>query len=273
MTAIDQTTGAAYRIEHPSMLDVMRDLRIPATDPGPGDQMPSFDLPTISGGRFASEQFDGTGQPTLVVFGSLTCPITESAGEGLVRLHRRYGSSVRFVLVDVREAHPGASAPQPIDPVDKVRHAEQLAAHHQLPFEVAVDDVDGSLHRAVGTRPSSAYLVDPDGTIVFRAHWSNLTDDLDEALAAVTEGRAVPNSTVGGTFRSMAKMTGYAPVAFDNAGPGAMADTWRAAAPFAAMITASTLFAFLPPERRGVPAMAALAAALGVVVAVLVVVT
>jgi hypothetical protein len=250
----------------------LRDLRIPATDPGPGDLMPSFDLPTTVGGRFASDQFDGTGQPTLVVFGSLTCPITESAGEGLVRLHRRYGSSVRFVLVDVREAHPGESAPQPMDPVDKVRHAEQLAEHHQLPFEVAIDDIDGSLHRAVGTRPSSAYLVDPDGTIVFRAHWSNLTEDLDEALAAVVEGRAVPNPTVGGTIRSMAKMTGYAPAAFDNAGPGAMADTWRAAAPFAAMITMSKLFGFLPPERRALPTMVTLAAALAGIVAAIVLV-
>ncbi len=47
-----------------------------------------------------------------------------------------------------------------------------LRDHHRIPFDVAIDDIDGTLHRAFGTRPSSAYLIDSSGTIVFRAHCS-----------------------------------------------------------------------------------------------------
>jgi hypothetical protein len=254
--------SANYRIEHPSALDVLRDLRIPSTDPGPGDHIPTFDLDTVDGGRFASDEFDGHGCPVLLVFGSLTCPITESAGDGLVELHRIYGDSVRFVVVNVREAHPGEHASQPATIGAKTRHATRLREHHGMDFEVAVDDVDGTVHRAFGTRPSSAYLIDPAGTIVFRAHWSNLTDELDAALAAVTNGRAMAKPAVGGTLRAMAKMTGHASSAFQSAGPGAMADTWRAAPPFAAMIAISRLFRFLPRDRRGVPTMLTAAAAM-----------
>ncbi len=261
---------AGYRIEHPSALDVLRDLHIPSADPGPGDHVPSFDLATVDGGRFASDQFDGHGRPVLLVFGSLTCPITESAGDGLVELHRTYGNSVRFVVVNVREAHPGEHTPQPTTIEAKTRHATRLREHHGMDFEVAVDDVDGTLHRAFGTRPSSAYLIDPAGVIVFRAHWSNLTGDLDAALAAVTSGRPIAKPAVGGTLRAMTKMTGHASTAFQSAGSGAMADTWRAAPPFAAMIAISRLFGFLPKNRRGVPTMLTMAAAMAVVVAAIV---
>lgn len=86
-----------------------------------------------------------------MVFGSLTCPVTESAGGGLRELHARYGDRVRFVLVNVREAHPGALTPSD--------HSMRLKEHHLLPFEVATDDLDGTLHRAFGPRPSSAYPI------------------------------------------------------------------------------------------------------------------
>lgn len=259
--------AAAYRIEHPGLLDVLRDLRIPAGDPGPGDHVPAFDLATTDGGRFASDQFDGHGRPVLLVFGSLTCPITESAGPGLVELHRTYGDAVRFVLVNVREAHPGELAPQPTSTEAKARHAVRLREHHGVGFEVAVDDIAGTAHRAFGTRPSSAYLVDPDGIIRFRAHWSNLTGELEAALAAVTTNQSIPKPAVGGTLRAMAKMTGHATTAFHSAGRGAMSDTWRAAPPFAAMIAVSKLFSFLPRSRRGLPTMLTMAAAAAAVVA------
>ncbi|MGD9749594.1 MAG: peroxiredoxin family protein [Acidimicrobiia bacterium] len=251
-----------YRIERPRLRDVLGDLRIPAKDLGPGDRPPAFDLPTTDGRRFSSAQFDGNGCPVLLVFGSLSCPVTESAGPGLVELHRRYGNAVRFVLVNVREAHPGELAPQPTSAEIKMRHAVRLRRHHGLPFETAVDDVDGTLHRAFGTRPSSAYLIDADGTIRFRAHWSNVTDALDEALSAIVKGQPIRKAVVGGTMRAMVKMTGHAPAAFASAGRGAMADTWRAAPPFAAMITVAGLLRSLPADRRGLPAMLVLAIAM-----------
>lgn len=174
-------------------------------------------------------------------------------------------------MVDVREANPGATTGQPRTSEDKARHAIRLKAHNEFPFEVAIDDIDGTLHRSFGPPPSSAYLVDASGTILFRAHWSNATDALDEAIAAVVERKQMPHSEVSHTFRSMMTMTGHADVAFDAAGLGARLGTWKVAPPSSAMIVVSRLFGFLPRSRRGLAAVIAMTALGGAVVAVAIV--
>ena len=262
-------TDAGYRFDHPTMAMVLRDMRIPDTDPGPGDTIPAFSITTTEGIAIDNDNLRRDGRPALIVFGSLTCPVTESAGDGLRELATRYGDRVRFIMVNVREAHPGASTPQPQTGHQKAEHAAQLKAHHRLPFEVATDDLDGTLHRAFGPRPSSAYLVDPDGRITFRAHWSNVTTAIEEAVAAAAAGRRPPRAEAGHTIRAMARMTGYAGQAFDTAGRGAALDTWKVAPPFAAMIGISKLFGFLAPRYRGAAAMITMSALTAAVVGVL----
>jgi hypothetical protein len=217
--------------------------------------VPTFDLPTTDGRGLSSEEFAVDGRPVLLVLGSLTCPITQGAGAGIRDLHNRYGDRVRFVFVSVREAHPGATVGQPGTMDEKLSNAALLKTHHGFNFDVAVDDIDGTFHRSLGPRPSSAYIFDPTGTIVFRGQWSNVTPALHEAIAAVAAGQRPAKSDVRQTLRSMAQMAGHGEVALATAGKGALRDTWKVAAPMAAMIQASRLFGFLPRDRRGVPTL------------------
>jgi len=60
--------------------------------------VPEFDLPIVGGGRFRSSEFAGSG-PALLIFGSNTCPMTDSAARGLRELHNKFGTRVRFVMV------------------------------------------------------------------------------------------------------------------------------------------------------------------------------
>jgi hypothetical protein len=242
------------------MVMVLSDMRIPRTDSGPGDNIPNFRVMTTDGITIDNASLRRDGRPALIVFGSLTCPVTESAGDGLRELYARYGERVRFVLINVHEAHPGASTPQPQTNRQKAEHASRLKQHHRLSFEVATDDLDGTLHRAVGTRPSSAYLVDPSGEIMFRAHWSNVTPAIEKAVEAAASGVRPPDPEVGETVRAMVRMTGHAARAFATAGRGAFLDTWKVAPPFAAMIVISELFGFLRPSHRGIPAVVMMAA-------------
>jgi len=243
--------GRRYRFDRPTLGTVLADLRIPADHPGPGDKIPSFDLPTTDGRRFSSADLAARGRPLVLVFGSLTCPITESAGPGLVTLHRRYGDAVDFAVVNVREAHPGANVPQPQIAESKMRHARALRSHHGFDFPVAVDDLDGSVHRAFGTRPSSAYVIDAAGTIVFRAHWSNRVAALEDAVRAVHAGRTPRRATAGQTIRALAGMAGPADVALRTAGRGAMRDFWLVAPPVAAYLALSRVFTRLSRRPRG----------------------
>jgi hypothetical protein len=80
---------------------------------------------------------------------------------------------------------------------------------------------------------------------VFRAHWSNILEPLEDALRAVVAGRAPSRAKVGRTARALIRMAASADVPLDAAGRGARRDFWRAAPPAAAMITLARLFRFL----------------------------
>lgn len=225
--------GDAYRFERLSTRLVLRDMYFTKAEPSPGQRIVDFDLPTLDGGRFRSQDLAETA-PTLMVFGSYTCPVTESSAAGLRDLHARFGECVQIVMVNVREAHPGARVPQPRSPEQKCAHAVLLRDVHNFPFAVAIDDIAGSLHRAMGPKPNSAYLLGRDGSILFRAHWANATRALATALEDVSAGRALGQTEGRGPSRPIWPTVRYVAKVLDRAGPGAWSDMWRAVPPMAA---------------------------------------
>lgn len=238
---------------------ILEDLVFKAGDPKPGDAVPAFDLPVVQGGRFRSADLGL--KPVLMVFGSLTCPVTESSGSVLKRLHETYGTRLRFVMINTREAHPGDVIPQPKTFAEKQRHARQLRDHHDLPFEVAIDDLDGSLHRAMGPKPNSAYLLDPDGIILFRAHWANDGRGLRRAISEVLLRQKPRRSKSSAMLWPLLKAIGFLPGIVRRGGNKISRDVWRAVPPFGVVAAASRLFPFLPRDYRGVAATVLLVAA------------
>jgi hypothetical protein len=226
--------GKQYRFERLTLPIILRDLYFNKHDPGPGDLAPEFDIAILGGRRFRLSDLGETG-PALLIFGSSTCPMTDSAAHGLNELHHCFGSHVRFLMVNVREAHPGKAFPQPGTFEAKLRHAERLRDLHGFAFEMAVDDVGGTLHRALSPKPNSAYLIGADGKILFRAHWANDTKALAVALDAVAAGKAPPRSQSGGLIKPMLRMLRNLAPVLDRAGDGAWADMWRVAPPLAAV--------------------------------------
>jgi hypothetical protein len=236
-----EDAGQRYRFERLTLPIILSDLHFNKTDPRPGDRVPEFDIPIVGGGRFRSKDLSRL-DPVLLIFGSSTCPMTDSAAPGLNELYRRFGHRVRFTIVNVREAHPGKAYPQPATLDAKVAHAEQLRDLHGFEFEVAVDDVDGTLHRALSPKPNSAYILEAGGRIRFRAHWANNTKPLATALAAVAAGEWPRRTQSGGLIGPILRtLRNLAPV-LDRAGSGAWADMWRVAPPLAAIaLTLKTL--------------------------------
>lgn len=173
-----------------------------------------------------------------MIFGSSTCLVTDSAAPGLNELYLPFGDRVRFVMVNVREAHPGRAFPQPQTLDAKMAHAERLRDLHGFEFEVAADDVNGTLHRALSPKPNSAYVIGGDGTILFRAHWANDTKALAAALEAIVAGESPHRAQSGGLVKPMLHMLPSLAPVLDRAGRGAWGDMWRAAPPLAAIALA-----------------------------------
>lgn len=245
--------GHRYRYDHPRLFpDVINDMVMGEDDLEPGDGLRPPALTLLDGTRIDSWH-SADGHPTLIIFGSRTCPVTISAAPSLVRLHSQFGAHVRFLLVYVREAHPGASIPQPRTLDDKLRHAAALKAELALPFEIAVDDIDGGLHRLLGARPNSAYIVDRDGVILFRAQWANVDKPLAQALAALAQGRPIRYREATSTMTAVARMIGFMAPVHAAAGRGARRDTWKVMPPLGLMMLISSAFFFLPRSLRGGP--------------------
>jgi hypothetical protein len=84
------------------------------------------------------------------VFGSNTCPMTASARDVLRRLHREFGEQVRFVLVQVSEAHPRGAHRSAPSIEEKRPHARRLRVTLGVEFAAGVDDLEGSFHASLG---------------------------------------------------------------------------------------------------------------------------
>lgn len=230
----------AYRYDRLKLRTVMTDMLFERTAPKPGDFVPDFNLPTTEGDRLRACDLPELG-PVLLVFGSLSCPMTDSAVPSLRDQHRRHGTNVRFVLVNVREAHPGLRLPQPQTPGAKLARARQLRDMHALPFDVAVDDIDGTFHRAMSAKPNSAYLVGKDRRIILRALWANNAAVLERPLQEIASGRIPRPRKSAGLMLPMLRMLPYLAPVLDRAGRDAWTDMWRVMAPMAAIAMASKI--------------------------------
>ncbi len=177
-----------YRFEHFRRDDLL-DGRTFDAGRDPGWPMPDFDLPTLAGGHVRKADFLGN-RPVLLTFASVTDPMAASAAPVLKRLHRRYGDRVAFLTVYVREAHPGDHIRQPRTMEWKLRHARMLRDRDGLPWTIAIDDLEGTLHRSLGASANAAHLMDPNGIVAFRAPWSNDERVLGQALEAIATGRS-----------------------------------------------------------------------------------
>lgn len=155
-----------------------------ASFPGPrvGDQMPDFKLTRIDGSEVhLSELRD---KRLVLETGSVTCPMYSARVPAMKRLAQLHPDT-RFVVLYVREAHPGERLGPHSSDEQKHRAASRLPGATHESREILVDDVAGTAHLALGGLPDVVYVIDPNGRVVFRADWNDT-----DALAAVLAGTA-----------------------------------------------------------------------------------
>lgn len=193
--------------------------------------------------------------------------MTASAGPALKQLHAEFDDRVDFLTVYVREAHPGDRYPQPHDPQRKIQHARAYRDRDEIAWPVAVDDIEGTVHRALDGKPNAAYVMSADGQIAQRVLWSNDTAGVRRALHAVLnrEPFGQRESKVVAIMRGVGVMH----PTLEAAGVTALQDLRHEAPPVYAMARIAAAFKPLPPLGRTMAAAAILlASAAAVTVAV-----
>jgi len=146
--------------------------------PGRGDQMPDLVLSDLDGNPVRlSDLWD---RRVVIETGSTTCPMYAKGVGTMADMAERY-PDIRFVVIYVREAHPG----ERIGPHETLERKLELAAGlgsaHDEGRMTLVDDVDGTAHRTLGSLPDMVYVLVPGGRVIFRADWNDL-DTLEQVL-------------------------------------------------------------------------------------------
>jgi len=139
--------------------------------PGPkaGSTMLDFAMTNLDGGTVNLADYKG--KWVVIETGSLTCPMYVKNINPFKKLQASYPDVV-FLLVYVREAHPGSRTNPHKSIEDKIALAKQTQADYGDDRETLVDDLAGSMHQAYGSFPNMAYVIDPDGRVVYRCDWA-----------------------------------------------------------------------------------------------------
>ena len=257
-------TGREYRYKHFTTRLLFRDLRFRKDAARPGDLFPPFELVTTSGDRLDNDMAFHD-KPVLLIFGSMTCPMTASAAPSVQELYDEFGDHVDFIMLYVREAHPGENYRQAESMEEKLEHARTLKEFYDIQWTVAADNLDGDLHRALDPKPNSAFLMNKEGTILFRSLWAADHDALREALVAAAAGRVPERKQSEALIGPVSRAMGQVQEVMERGGPQAVRDLWRAGLPMALAGRIATFFSPLSPDQRGIAAVLSLA--LGMLIA------
>lgn len=167
---------------------------------------------------------------------------------------------MEFVTLYAREAHPGDRFPQAASLEQKREYAREYQQRDQIPWTVAVDDVDGRLHSVLDPKPNAAYIMGTDGDVAYRALWSNDERTLRRALRTLVERGGVIGQTQSRVVPMLSGMGRMYEMLLES-GPTAQRDVLRHAPPLYGMARLAALYRPLPPLARGVAALATVALA------------
>ena len=185
--------------------------------------------------------------------------MTASAAPSVQELYDEFGDRIDFIMLYVREAHPGEHFAQSETMEEKLEHAQALEESYDIQWTVAADNIDGDLHRALDPKPNAAFLMNSEGIILFRSLWAADQDALHQALAAAAAGRAPERKQSETLLGPVIRAMGQVQEVMQRGGPQAVSDLWRAGFPMALAGRVATFFTPLSPDQRGIAAVLTLA--------------
>lgn len=124
---------------------------------------------------------DYKGKWLVIESGSLTCPMYVKNVKPFAKVREKY-PDVEWLVVYVREAHPGEKA-RPAKTIDeKIAYAKRNRDDYKEGRKILVDDVKGTWHHDWGLLPNTVYVINPEGKVIYRADWS-FAHNVDRVLA------------------------------------------------------------------------------------------
>ncbi|MEX0934899.1 MAG: deiodinase-like protein [Candidatus Paceibacterota bacterium] len=136
---------------------------------------------------------DFFGKPLVLEMGSMTCPVFVGVMPQMKKLIHEF-PDVQFLVLYVREAHPGEKRGAHHSNEEKRKRAHECSALYDDPRRVLVDDVSGTAHTTYGLFPNSVYIIDRQGEIFWRAKWNHPKELKENLELLLAEKRAADES-------------------------------------------------------------------------------
>ena len=155
-----------------------------------GDQLPSFELTNLEGGAVNLSNY--AGKLLVLETGSMTCPLYVGKIKSMNALAQKF-PNVQFLVIYIREAHPGKKIPSHDRFSSKANNAKILRQKEPENRTILIDSLTGGLHEKLGLLPNMAFVIGEDGTIKYRADW-NIPTRINELLEAALEGTNIPTT-------------------------------------------------------------------------------
>jgi hypothetical protein len=154
-----------------------------------GDQYQDVELSTLDGKKVHLSDYM-KGKPLVLETGSMTCPMYAQSTAPMQTLIQK-NPQLDYLLLYVREAHPGERRPQHSSIEDKLDAAAQTRRRYsEYSRPILVDSIDGAAHQFYGAMPNSIFIIAPNGKIVFRSIWNN-TKEIESILASLSRGENI----------------------------------------------------------------------------------
>jgi thiol-disulfide isomerase/thioredoxin len=169
LLVLSACTASAQQIDRPKQAR-------PRIDQGTlenGQAAPNFTLSTPDGQQEV-QLSNLRGKPTVLIFGSCTCPPFVASLKAVEQLHAKYKDKVHFYLVYVREAHPidgwalaknQFQVKTPKTLAERQELATTFAEKLKLSIPVLVDSIDDKTNATYAGWPNRMVIVSADGKI------------------------------------------------------------------------------------------------------------
>lgn len=149
--------------------------------PKPGEKYIDFEAKTLDEKTVYLSNF--LDKPIVLDTGSITCPMYANTKSPMISLQKEY-PEINFLLLYVREAHPGGKTNGITSIGEKIANAKSTLKLYNEKRTILVDNLEGTAHQLYGAMPNMTYVIGTDGIIKFRANWTNI-DALKKVLARI----------------------------------------------------------------------------------------
>jgi len=150
-----------------------------------GEAAPDFTATRLDGTEVALSDYRG--KPVVLETGSLTCPMYAGRIDAMNALVSRF-PDIAFLVLYVREAHPGERIGPHRTRADKIANALRTVNEDGEARTILVDDEVGTAHQRYGAMPNTVHVIDAEGVVVFRAMWND-PDAVETVLRRMQAGQ------------------------------------------------------------------------------------